>query len=84
MKKIELLFAVALLGGCAYNADNLSDMMRDPHYTHYQEASDELEHEFLNKKISYADYQMRKQELDNTYEKEVKIREEKMHEEKAP
>ena len=83
MKKIfGLLSILAILAGCSsYNADNLSDFLKDPHFAKHQEALDELEHEYLQKKITYAEYQTRKKDLENNYDREVKIREGKIHEE---
>ena len=81
MKKIiVVIFAFALLGCSAEQKrmetymDDPSTILKDPHYTEYQEKMDSLESEYLSKKITYAEYLERKQKLEETYNKEVKDR----------
>ena len=81
MKKIIfVIFAFALLGCSAEQQrmesymDDPSTILKDPHYTEYQEKMDSLESEYLSKKITYAEYLERKQKLEETYNKEVKDR----------
>ena len=53
-------------------------MIRDPHFSDYQEKRDALESKYLNKEITYADYVQQRDELDTTYTKEVQTRESNM------
>ena len=85
MKKVIGLMAVLFLTGCGLEMQNkietlMKDPLKDQHYAQHQQALDDLEHEYLQKQISYTDYEQKKKELEDTYEKEVKMREEKIHE----
>ena len=76
---------VLLLAGCGFGVeDKIETLMKDPlkdaHYAQHQQALDELEHRYLQKQISYPEYQDKKKELEENYDKEVKMREEKIHE----
>ncbi len=80
MKQKHLLIVLTvLLVGCAYKGqqaletyiDEPETILRDPHFTNYQEASDHLESEYLKKTITYAEYVEKKKELDDKYAKEV-------------
>jgi hypothetical protein len=79
MKNIFFMAAVAfILVGCSYTVDDIVEhpgtILKDPHYGEYKRKSDALEKQYLDKKISYADYQKKKRELDETYDKEVRER----------
>lgn len=82
MKKIIVLLSILLCAGCAsYEGNTLEDFMndrgsflKDPHYGSYQEKRDELEHQYLQKKITYPEYVEKLKELDNKYTQEVEER----------
>ena len=81
MKKMIGVALMLFLVGCTEaQVDKMDSLMRDPHFSQHQQALDDLEHQYLQKKISYSEYQTRKKELEDNYDKEVKIREEKIHE----
>ena len=81
MKKIIGFSLILLLAGCSsYDVEKVESFVKDPHFAQHQQALDDLEHRYLQKQISYSDYQQKKKELEDNYDKEVKIREEKIHE----
>ena len=80
MKRWVGVILVLFLAGCTFGVEDMGSLMKDPHYAQHQQALDDLEHAYLQKQISYAEYQQKKKELEDTYEKEVKVREEKIHE----
>lgn len=85
-KKMILLFLVSVLAGCTYAGEReLSDyinepatIVKDPHFANYKEKLDAIEKEYLEKKITYAQYLEQKTALDDQYTKEVKERDEKI------
>ena len=76
-----VLCCAVFLAGCTYegNLDNFLEdprsIIQDPHFTDYQEKRDQLESDYLNKKITYVEYVEGMDELDAIYTKEVKERE---------
>ncbi len=81
MKKIIGFSLILFLAGCSsYEVEKVESFVKDPHYAQHQQALDEIEHQYLQKQISYIDYQEKKKELEENYDKEVKMREEKIHE----
>ena len=82
MRKILTIGLAAMLTGCSYGAEHLKtfveDPLRDPHYAENQQKLADLESEYLAKKMTYAEYIEKKQELENQYEKEVKERNQKI------
>lgn len=81
MKNIILFIFLLLILGCSAGREKLETyieepkyLIEDPHFAAYQGKRDALEHEYLGKKITYAEYLERKKELDDQYEKEVKER----------
>ncbi len=80
MKRFAGLILVLFLMGCTFGVEDMESLMKDPHYAHNQQALHELEHAYLQKQISYTEYQQKKKELEDTYAKEVKMQEEKIRE----
>lgn len=80
MKRLSGLILALFVTGCSFGVQDMGSLIKDPHYAQYQQSLDNLEHEYLQKQISYTEYQQKKKELEDTYAKEVKIREEKMRE----
>jgi hypothetical protein len=79
MKKWAILSAFLLVSslGCQY-LENPRTIMRDPHFAEYKDQRDQLEREYLRKEITYDEYILQRDELDNIYSKEVQERQEKM------
>ncbi len=85
-KKMMLLFLASVLVGCTYAGEReLSDyinepstIVRDRHFTNYKEKLDAVEKEYLEKKITYAQYREQKTALDDQYNKEVAERNQKI------
>ena len=67
--------------GCAYTKEELTTLVKDPHYAKHQGQLDELEKSYLDKKITYAEYLEKKKQLEENYDKEVKERENIIHNE---
>ena len=88
MKKMIVVLMVFLLMGCADKLnsylDNPETIIQDPHYAEYQAQLDALEHKYLQKEISYAEYLEKKSQLDDTYTKEVKERNEVIYGNDSP
>ncbi|MFH1359661.1 MAG: hypothetical protein ABIJ41_01315 [Candidatus Omnitrophota bacterium] len=79
MKMIIVLIFALLTVGCAYVVDDVKDLVKDPHYTAYQQQMDNLESSYLSDELSYPEYLKRKQHLEDNYSKEVEEREQKIH-----
>ncbi len=85
-KKMILLSFASLILGCTYAGEReLSDyidepsvIVQDPHFANYKEKLDAVEKEYLEKKITYAQYLEQKAALDDQYNKEVKERNQKI------
>ena len=80
-----LLLFIFLFSGCAYEGPGLRQyledprsIIKDPHFTEYQENRDNLEHLYLTDQITYADYVKQVDELESTYTKEVNERNAKL------
>ena len=80
MKRLAGLILILFLTGCSFGVQDMETLVKDPHYAQHQQALDDLEHAYLKKEISYTEYQQKKKELEDKYVAEVKIREEKIHE----
>ena len=81
MKRLAGLILAFFVTGCSFGVQDMGSLMKDPHYAQYQQSLDNLERQYLQKQISYAEYQDKKKEFEDNYVKEVKIREGKIHEE---
>lgn len=83
--KYFILLLIVMLAGCAYEGKRLGEylvdpksVIKDPHFTEYQEKRDQLEKNYLAKKISYADYVDAVKDLDAQYAREVSERDQKI------
>jgi hypothetical protein len=82
MKKIGIWFIMLSVLGCSQGGTSFQSMMdepqtilKDPHYASYQQKLEALEHRYLQREITYAEYLEQKKEIDNIYDQEVKKRE---------
>lgn len=71
-----------VLSGCQSGRDTLqkyaddpSTVILDPHFASYEQQVQEVERQYLFKKITYAQYLEMKKNLDDTYQGEVQERE---------
>lgn len=78
MKKLISLLSLFFLIGCT--SEQIKTMATDPHYAQYQDKRDGLEKSYLDGSLNYVDYQKQVQQLDENYTKEVKERENIIHE----
>jgi len=79
---LAVVAAVLLLvcvSGCADKLETLTSdpvkLLEDPHFAAYQTDAGDLEHQYLQKDIDYAEYRRRKAALDQKYDQEVAERE---------
>ncbi|MCK5178434.1 MAG: hypothetical protein KAR32_02810 [Candidatus Omnitrophica bacterium] len=81
IKKSLVLFFALVLFGCSYGQNYLKNpetFIRDPHFSEYKERRDDLERQYLHKEITYAQYIEQKDRLDETYDREVQERTDKI------
>lgn len=86
VKKMMLLFLVSAIVGCTYAGERElrdyinepSAIVQDPHFGNYKERLDEVEKQYLEKAITYAQYLEQKTALDEQYNKEVGERTQKI------
>jgi hypothetical protein len=78
MKRAVALVLVCIAAGCAYQGKTIGEyledpktIIQDPHYMEYRSKRDQIEADYLNKKITYSDYLNAIKELDQNYTKEV-------------
>ncbi len=87
MKKMIVLFLAVIVTGCAYQGQKVREyfkspkaFIQDPHFVKYREQRNALESQYLQKKISYAEYIQQRDALDENYEKDVQERDQKIEE----
>ena len=78
MKKFIAFLALLICVGCSYEGRTFGDyfdepgsILRDPHFAKYQEKRDMVESQYLNKKITYAEYKEKLKEIDEKYDREI-------------
>lgn len=81
MKRILILCFLIVLVGCTYEGKKISTyvdsprtLLEDPLSVDHQQALDNLESDYLQKKITYAEYLKEKQQLEDDYTREVQSR----------
>jgi hypothetical protein len=76
MKNIFIILALLFLTGCAEKFQSLVDdpgtILQDPDFTNYQQRLDSVEKEYLDKKITYAEYLERKNKIEEDYARQTK------------
>ncbi len=80
MKKITVFLFALFFFGCAYGGEQIETLVKDPHYAQHREKLDTLEKSYLHGQISYSEYIAKKKQLEDDYDKQVKEREQKIHE----
>jgi len=74
--RLFLFFLVIFLStGCAERLETYIEepatIIQDPHFAEYEKKQQALEHQYLQKEITYAQYLEKKGELEDQYTKEV-------------
>ncbi len=67
MNRFILLVGILFVTGCS-SIDPVKNIIRDPQFTDYQTTMDQLEKDYLHKKISYADYLTKKKHVEEEYQ----------------
>lgn len=74
MKRFIVVCAAAvLLCGCSAH-DKVRNIIRDQEFADYQKELDNLEKDYLHKRMSYADYLEKKQQVEENYEQQISSR----------
>lgn len=80
-KMLVVLVGVFVATGCSYEGQSIgsyfehpTSIIKDPHYSKYQDEKDDLESAYLSKELSYADYVKETEELEDKYSQEVQER----------
>ena len=79
--KALLVLCVLAFLGCSYGQNYLENpemLLEDPHFANYKQDRDALELQYLHKEITYAEYIEQRNQLDETYDKEVQQRNQKI------
>ena len=78
MKNGSIILLLVLLAGCAETTDRLESIvddpgtiLQDPGFASYQQKQDDLEKEYLQKKITYAEYLEQKKKIEDDYAGEI-------------
>lgn len=81
MKRIMVFCFIAFIVGCTYEGTKISSyiknpstLLKDPLSVNYQQALDDLESSYLQKKITYAEYVKQKQQIEDDYQEKVQAR----------
>ena len=76
--RLIVLILVFLAGGCASTTERIESIvddpgtiLQDPGFANYQQKLDDLEKQYLQKKITYAEYLEQKNKIEEDYAKEV-------------
>ena len=76
MKKLLTLYLAILLAGCAtVGGEEVKNIVTDPHFAAYQKNLDDLESSHLKGEMNYVDYLKKKKQLEDDYNRGVKVRE---------
>lgn len=75
MKRYAMVVALIFIVGCTA-AEPVENIIRDKEFTSYRETLDQLESDYLQKKISYADYLEKKKNVENNYQQQIDSRRE--------
>lgn len=70
MKCFILASAIMFAAGCA-TVDPMDDIIRDKQFHEYKSDLDQLESQYLQKQITYAEYLDKKKIVEETYQKEI-------------
>ncbi len=84
MKRLGIVLAGVLLAGCV-SSENLKEdfktMMTDPKSDEHQKTLEALERSYLKSEITYAEYQDKKKQEEESYSKQMQHRDEILHHE---
>ena len=78
MKNLWIVLFVFFVAGCASTTERLESMvddprtiLQDPGFANYQQKLDDLEKQYLQKKITYAEYIEQKKKIEEDYSGEI-------------
>jgi phage shock protein A len=81
MKRFFAVIFILVVGGCSYGSEKIKGYMEDPKTiledplsVGHQQAMDDLESTYLQKKITYAEYLQKKKQLEDDYQKQAQGR----------
>ena len=79
MRKVFIFLCFVFLAGCASTTERIESMvddpgtiLQDPGFAGYQQKLDDLEKQYLEKKMTYAEYLEQKNKIEEDYAKDVK------------
>ena len=70
MKRFILAAAIIFAAGCS-TVNPMDDIIRDKQFDQYRSDLDQLESQYLQKQITYAEYLDKKKIVEETYQKEI-------------
>lgn len=70
MKRIIFCVSLLIVSGCA-SQEPIRNILRDQQFSSYKEHLDQLERDYLQKKITYAEYLDQKKRVEEEYQKEI-------------
>ena len=73
MKRYLGIFSLLLIVGCSA-ADPVKNIIRDKEFATYSETLDQLESDYVQKKITYAEYLEKKQKVEDNYQQQIDSR----------
>jgi hypothetical protein len=81
MKRFLMVIFALVIGGCSYGTEKIKGyvedpktILEDPVSVNHQQAMDDLESSYLQKKITYAEYLEKKKQLEDDYQKQAQGR----------
>lgn len=79
MKRITALCLMLLIFGCSYGTHEIKTLVTDQQYVDYKGKLDSVEKSYLNGEITYAQYLNKKAQIQDDYDRVIKDRQEKIH-----
>ena len=83
MKRYLWVVGLFFIIGCTAS-EPVQNIIRDKEFASYSETLDQLESDYLQKKISYADYLEKKKNVENNYQQQIDSRRELIRNQNDP
>lgn len=81
MKNYLIIISFLVLAGCSYEGEKISTYLKkpetfikDPHYKKYKESLADAETLYIQKEITFAEYNKQKKAINEKYEAEIQAR----------